>query len=489
MERLKFKDERLWKGLLVLGILLNILVCFTSDLGLDTQVKMAVDDNGSLPWGDLRPDTLGESDPEDGGQRVVLPLYGLSEAAIKATALLTFFGLIGCLLRWTGVHSAAIMSLSPAFIFSIGRGYEEVYLAAFCSLSFILLTGIASNKNRILQNFAGGLIFMLIPYAKGFVNLNFIFFGGLILGLLATMWGEIYARGGEKTRWMSKPHIVSIVVFSIVSLSMVILGIIGYNSTLAILADNPIRYMTAIGFSFLDVVILFTLFGMVAWPFVRPMMSIITSIEDSDIAIMAGYIVGIMTAIVLYVAALWTYEASIWNAEWPGIVWTMGNNGRYITMLFIPFVLLLKHLSNQVDIPTYDSPGSKIKVVAVTLFILLPLSLLASVHGQTMWTDEAAEAMNLGEQEHFLFVSEDTLAMHWLYTFYAPLDAEEKQITGHWRSIDSSWELDLNTSLSQVNTLVTSPDVMFTPEGWIVRSSGEVDFLNGGGEWRVLTRS
>lgn len=489
MERLKFKDERLWKGLLVLGILLNILVCFTSDLGLDTQVKMAVDDNGSLPWGDLRPDTLGESDPEDGGQRVVLPLYGLSEAAIKATALLTFFGLIGCLLRWTGVHSAAIMSLSPAFIFSIGRGYEEVYLAAFCSLSFILLTGIASNKNRILQNFSGGLIFMLIPYAKGFVNLNFIFFGGLILGLLATLWGEIYARGGEKTRWMSKPHIVSIVVFSIVSLSMVILGIIGYNSTLAILADNPIRYMTAIGFSFLDVVILFTLFGMVAWPFVRPMMSIITSIEDSDIAIMAGYIVGIMTAIVLYVAALWTYEASIWNAEWPGIVWTMGNNGRYITMLFIPFVLLLKHLSNQVDIPTYDSPGSKIKVVAVTLFILLPLSLLASVHGQTMWTDEAAEAMNLGEQEHFLFVSEDTLAMHWLYTFYAPLDAEEKQITGHWRSIDSSWELDLNTSLSQVNTLVTSPDVMFTPEGWIVRSSGEVDFLNGGGEWRVLTRS
>ena len=489
MERLKFKDERLWKGLLVLGILLNILVCFTSDLGLDTQVKMAVDDNGSLPWGDLRPDTLGESDPEDGGQRVVLPLYGLSEAAIKATALLTFFGLIGCLLRWTGVHSAAIMSLSPAFIFSIGRGYEEVYLAAFCSLSFILLTGIASNKNRILQNFAGGLIFMLMPYAKGFVNLNFIFFGGLILGLLATLWGEIYARGGEKTRWMSKPHIVSIVVFSIVSLSMVILGIIGYNSTLAILADNPIRYMTAIGFSFLDVVILFTLFGMVAWPFIRPVMSVITSIEDSAIVIMAGYIVGIMTAIVLYVAALWTYEASIWNAEWPGIVWTMGNNGRYITMLFIPFVLLLKHLSNQVDIPTYDSPGSKIKVVAVTLFILLPLSLLASVHGQTMWTDEAAEAMNLGEQEHFLFVSEDTLAMHWLYTFYAPLDAEEKQITGHWRSIDSSWELDLNTSLSQVNTLVTSPDVTFTPEGWIVRSSGEVDFLNGGGEWRVLTRS
>ena len=97
MERLNFEDIRLWKGLLVLGILLNVIVCFTSDLGLDTQVKMAVDDDGALPWGDLRPDTTGQSDPSDGGQRTVLPLYGFSEVGIKAAALITFFGLIACL--------------------------------------------------------------------------------------------------------------------------------------------------------------------------------------------------------------------------------------------------------------------------------------------------------------------------------------------------------------------------------------------------------
>ena len=228
---------------------------------------------------------------------------------------------------------------------------------------------------------------------------------------------------------------------------------------------------------------------MVAWPFVQPMFASLASIEDSNIALMTGYIVGMMTAIVFYVAALWTYEASIWDADWPGIIWTMGNNGRYITMLFIPLVFLLKHSSKHVEVPTYDSPGSKVAVMGMTLLLLLPLSLLASVHGQTMWTDEAADSMSLSDEEHFLFVSEDTLGMHWLYTFYAPLDAEEKQITGHWRSIDSAWVLDLNTSLSQVNTLVTSPDVTLTPNGWIVQSSGEVDLLNGGGEWRVLTRS
>ena len=489
MERLNFEDERLWKGLLVLGMLLNVLVCFTSDLGLDTQVKMAVDENGALPWGDLRPDTIGESDPNDGGQRTVLPLYGMSEGGIKAVALLTFFGLIACLLRWSGIHSAAVLSLSPAFIFSIGRGYEEVYLAAFCGLSFVLFTGILSSKNRILQHIGGGWAFMLMPYAKGFTDATGVIVGGLLLAVTVLLWSEVHLRGGEKTRWMSKPHIVGIAVCSFISLSMVLLGILGYNSTLAILADSPVRYTTAFAFSLFDVVILFTLFGMVAWPFVQPMFASLASIEDSNIALMTGYIVGMMTAIVFYVAALWTYEASIWDADWPGIIWTMGNNGRYITMLFIPLVFLLKHSSKHVEVPTYDSPGSKVAVMGMTLLLLLPLSLLASVHGQTMWTDEAADSMSLSDEEHFLFVSEDTLGMHWLYTFYAPLDAEEKQITGHWRSIDSAWVLDLNTSLSQVNTLVTSPDVTLTPNGWIVQSSGEVDLLNGGGEWRVLTRS
>ena len=489
MERLNFEDKRLWKGLLILGILLNVIVCFTSDLGLDTQVKMAVDDDGSLPWGDLRPDITGQSDPSDGGQRTVLPLYGFSEVGIKAAALITFFGLLACLLRFTGIYSAAILSLSPAFIFSIGRGYEEVYLAVFCALSFILFTGIISTKNRALQNLFGGLIFMLMPYAKGFVEFDGIVIGGILLAFIATSWNVIQTRIPEKTQWMAKPQSVSIVVCSLVSLSMLILGLIDYNSTLGIIGDNPVRYITALAFSILDVVILFTLFGMVAWPFATSMWSAMGEIEDSDIAMMSGFIFGIMTAIVFYVAALWTYEASIWSAEWPGIVWTMGNNGRYATMLFIPIVLLLKHLSNHIEMPIYDSPRSKLKVMGLTLMLLLPLSALASVHGQTMWTDEAAEAMNLSEGEHFLFVSEDTLAMHWLYTFYAPLDAEEKQITGHWRSIDSNWEIDLSTSLSHVNVVVTSPDVTSLPSGWTVSSTGEADLLNGGGEWRVVTRT
>ncbi|MBT5391851.1 MAG: hypothetical protein HOL22_05830 [Euryarchaeota archaeon] len=489
MERLDFEDDRLWSRLLILGILLNVIVCFTSDLGLDTQVKMAVDENGTLPWGDLRPEIAGESDPTDGGQRIVLPLYEMSEFGIKTVALLTFVGMVACLYRWSGVRSAAILSLSPAFIFSVGRGYEEVYLAMFCAAAFILFTGLLSSKYRPLQSFLGGLSFMLMPYAKGFTDGFGVLIGALVLATFSTVWSEISRRGGEKTKWMSKPHVVGIVVSAVVSMSMVILGILGYNSTLSILAESPVRYTTAFAFSILDVIIIFTFFGMALWPFVGSLFRGFSSVEDTKIAMMTGYIVGLMTAIVFYVAALWTYEASIWGADWPGVIWTMGNNGRYATLLFIPMVLLLQELRQHIEVPTFDSPLSKAKGMGLVVLLLLPLSLLASFHGQTMWTDDAASTMELERGEEFLFVSEDTLGMHWLYTFYAPLDAEEKAITGHWRSIDSNWESDLNSSLLQVTTLVVSPDVKYTPNGWIVESSGEVDLLNGKGEWRVLTRS
>ena len=55
---------------------------------------MAVDESGGLPWGDVRPEVAGFSDPNDAGERFVLPVYSGSEASIKATALVVFFGLI-----------------------------------------------------------------------------------------------------------------------------------------------------------------------------------------------------------------------------------------------------------------------------------------------------------------------------------------------------------------------------------------------------------
>ena len=489
MVQFNLDDERTWKGLLALGLLLNLIVCFTSDLGLDTHVKMAVDAEGGLAWGDLRPDVAGQSDPTDIGERTVLPIYAGSEASIKAFALLSFILLIGYVYRAVGERTAAILSISPALIFSVGRGYEEVYFALMFALAFALFTGLWSTHRRLLQNLLGGCLLMMIPFTKGMTEATSVLLYGFILGAIGSLWHWLQEREDERLTFLRHPFQAACAAAGAVTTLMVLAGLFSTSPTLGVMSDMPLRFASAIAFSLFDAVVLFVLFGMVLWPLLRPGLAAMKSIEHPQIATMSAMIAAAMAAIVFYIAALWTYESVLWGASWPGVVWTMGNNGRYITLLFIPIVLLLKHLSQAAGTPTFESPGQALKTIAITLALLLPLSLLAGIHGQTMWTDEAADAMSLEENEHFLFVSDATLGMHWLYTFFEPLDAEQNNITGHWRSVEINWVDALDQELSHVETIVLAPEVDNVPTGWVVESTGEVDLLNGGGEWRVLTRT
>ena len=482
-------DERTWKGLLVLGLFLNIVVCFSSDLGLDTHVKMAVDADGGLPWGDLRPEVAGVSDSSDAGERTVLPMYSGSEASIKAFALVVFFALVGYVHRTIGERSAAILSLSPAFIFSVGRGYEEVYFALAFAVAFGLFTGLWSSNMRLLQNLIGGCMLMLIPYSKGMAGPSSVLLYGALLGAIGYAWHALQERESSRFTWMRNPFKASCTIAGAVGTVMLLAGIFDATPTFGVVKETPLRFVSAIVFSLFDAVGLFVLFGMVLWPLLKPAVAALRATDDAQIATMAAMMAAAMTAIVFYVAALWTYESVLWGASWPGIVWTMGNNGRYMTLLFIPFVVLLKQLNLKAGTPTFEVPGHHMRAIGVTLLLLLPLSLLAGIHGQTMWTDEAADAMNLESGDHFLFVSDATLGMHWLYTFYEPLDAEGKNLTGHWRSTDTNWIGDIDAELSHVTTIVLAPEVNNVPTGWSVESSGEADLLNGGGEWRVLTRT
>ena len=482
-------DERTWKGLLVLGLLLNLVVCFSSDLGLDTHVKMAVDGDGGLPWGDLRPEVAGVSDPSDAGERTVLPMYSGSDASIKAFALVAFFALIGYVHRTVGERSATILSLSPAFIFSVGRGYEEVYFALAFAIAFGLFTGLWSSKMPLLQHLVGGCTLMFIPYAKGMSEPSSVLLYGAFLGSTGFAWYALQRRESSQFTWMRNPFKASCAATGVIGTIMLLAGIFDATPTFGVMKDAPLRFLSAIVFSVFDAIGLFVLFGMVLWPLLKPAVAALRTTDDAQIATMSAMIAAAMTAIVFYIAALWTYESVLWGASWPGVVWTMGNNGRYVTLLFIPLVVLLKQLNLETGAPTFEVPGHCMRAIGVTLLLLVPLSLLAGLHGQTMWTDEAADKMNLENGDHFLFVSDATLGMHWLYTFYEPLDADTNNLTGHWRSTGTNWIGDVDADLSHVTTIVLAPEVNTVPTGWSVESSGEADLLNGGGEWRVLTRT
>lgn len=484
-----FDDDRTWKGLLALGLLLNLIVCFTSDLGLDTHVKMAVDESGGLPWGDLRPETTGFSDPGDLGERRVLPLYSTSEGVVKATGLLIFMGLIGYVYRAVGLRSAAVLSLSPALIFSIGRGYEEVHMALSFGLAFGLFTGLWSKQQLLLQKCTGGLFLMFIPFSKGMVEPSQVLGGAILLGALGFLWHLAQSSGHASLQWLKRPLIAAAGSAATVLAFILVVGATRSSPTLAVMVDEPLRYTSAVLFAVLDALLLFGAFGMVLWPFLRSSIQRLVAVEDPQLSTMLSMITAAATAIVLYIAALWTYESVLWGAAWPEVVFTMGNNGRYVTLLFIPLVVMLNRMHVLYGAPTIDAPGHHLKAICLTVLLLIPISLLASLHGQTMWTDEAAKVMPIENDEHFLFVSDATLGMHWLYTFYEPLDAESKNITGHWRSPDVNWVDDLQQNLPLVTVIVLSPDVDKVPTGWVLASSGEADLLNGGGEWRVLTRS
>ena len=313
-----------------------------------------------------------------------------------------------------------------------------------------------------------------VVYAKG-IDMQW----GLPFGLAALLWFEIANRNDSLKARMSNPIQVLTGFGVSIALGMFLIGIFEMNSTLSIIAEQPSRFASAMLFAILDVVVIYALFGMVLWPFIGSAIKGLKQANDLETATLAGMIVAFSVAITIYVAALWTYESTLWNADWPWMILTMGNNGRYISLMLIPAFMLLRRMNEiGLDVECLESPGEKYRHLVIGVALILPLSLLASIHAQTMWTDDAADTLNSGleDGEDFLFVHDATLGMHYLYTFHTAIeDVHKRNITGHWRSPDSGWEQELYSNeeienrgnLSDVGWIVISPNIEWDPlQGW-----------------------
>ncbi|GIR07996.1 MAG: hypothetical protein CM15mP18_3250 [Methanobacteriota archaeon] len=92
-------------------------------------------------------------------------------------------------------------------------------------------------------------------------------------------------------------------------------------------------------------------------------------------------------------------------------------------MVLLPAaVWLIVHLQGEAPLPTERS--------AARLRVLLPLALLAAAHGQTLWTDDAAEAAldHLEEGDDLLLIHDPTLAVHWLYTMHPSFPSKARTV-------------------------------------------------------------
>ena len=502
-------NKQFWKWLLIGGILLNVFTAFSSELGVDTHTRLADDDDGSLVWGHTRPIDNLASDPDyapsDDEWTLSLAPSSLGEMGVRGLAIALTLALIGLggiaygmFSEGNGRRAAALIAIYPTFVFSTGRAYAEPTIAIFVMLIVLINARLVAEKGieyRIGGAFASAICMMGIMMLKGINPMYGVFFG---LAVLAYHLIDIYLPALHSvTRNPLRGGLLTSVV---VGITMLVIGASGGGATLSVISVNAPRFFFALIVAIFDIVLIYTLFGMMIWPFICSAWKKLVNTEDMPTTFLAITITGFTTAITIYVAALWTYESIIWNADWPWVMWTMGNNGRYISLIMIPILMLLAHLNHLYpDLPSLESPGKKSAVFAVGILLIIPISLLAGIHGQTYWTDDAADVLDnkMEDGEDFLFIHDGTLGMHYLYTFHTEIDdVDQRNITGHWRSPDSGWQDELvdgvkmenRGNLSNVQWIVFAPGTYWTDgylEDWNMTLLGCADFMNGGGNWEI----
>ena len=503
------ETQRFWKGLLILGIFLHLLVSITSDLGLDAHIHatyITVEDGtgvNQLDWGQTTLVDSGASDAASGedidGRYAALHtwfafcflLFGTTQTALHLGAfVLSILALAA--VWWTtrdlfDEHAAlcltALVSIHPTFLFATGRANAE-------TLMLLVMVGFTYSIIMLARKKMMPAIPLLILSAfvgvstKGLPT-------SLVIGILIISAVALTIQPMRMKRAFS----IGVGIATILCLLSIITSTGG-----SILAAKsaPVRFLSAILIATLDVVIIYSLFGMVLWPFFRRDDS---EKPDKEATLLTGMIGLSAAGIVLYVAGQWTNYSLAWDAPWPWSAWIMGNNGRYASMLMVPAFWLIMRLRqvNGGDLASLESPRPRAKALMVGIMLVLPISMLVALHGQTIWTEEPAELLsrNIEDGEDFLFVSDATMGMHWLYTFHLEVDPHnEREITGHWRADTTDWKDELviggefpnRGNLSNVEWIVLSQGITWdAPNGWHKGESGNIDFMNGGGEWEIWT--
>ena len=504
-------NQRSWNILLALGIFLNIVVCFTSDLGLDTHVRMAADEEGMLPWGSTRPIDTEASNPDDLG-RVSAPI---SYSSMQVKMISFSITMVLILIAWMiDNRLASLISIYPTFIFSNGRGYQEGAIAITAAVGFLFLfhryQSKTTEKKSVIErwDFSGeppspilsimaGIVLVSIVQWKGYLDNQLVIIGGLCLGLVT----YYLMKSRILSKWQTSTMKKGIIVYILATIAFFILGFLGYGGSLNVIKDEPLRLLSAYPFAVLDVLVIHLAFGMMIWPFIKSLgVSLNQNTEESVTwhFLACVFVAAFLTA---YVAAQWTLESILWSASWPGIIWTMGNNGRYVSLLMIPiFILIIRLEKTNPQQITLQKLSEEKKPMALAIILVLPLSIFASFHGQTMWTDDAADflAEQVEDGDEFLLIHDQTLGMHWLYTMHNSFVQEDLvNVTGHWRSPDSGWQEELNQSeikpnrgdISSIEWLVMAPGLEGPSGEWEPIKQGQADFLNGGGEWSIFKRN
>ena len=485
---------RLW---FAAGGLLVVVALLSSAPGLDTTLLLSVDESGQAPWGSARTVDPLASDPESSTaltqaawlDPLGLGLFGVHLVGVVALVLLAWG--LGNLPRWHEPDAAwspwlaSIVLLHPGMLFAVGRGYSEPVGAL---LGGVML--LAPLHPRLAKRDALGATALAVILSTGAAavllalkGLNPWWAGAWAVLLFAWNGPVGLARRFEGHDGWKGPRQVGAMLSLFVAVGLLAALVTGAGSVADV--RGGWWWWTFLPIAVFDVLGLYLLLGAGLWAFGNGEIKI----KGADAQFLFGVVGVLIGALSAYVAALWAVEGQAWDLAWWQTTVVLGNNGRHGMVLIPAAVWLALCLRGGASLPT--------ERLHRAFVLLLPLALLAAAHGQTLWTDDAAEAAlsHLEEGDDVLLIHEPTLAMHWLYSMHPVLSEQGPEgLVGHWRAPDADWQGEVLTGvtfpdrgdLSQVTVIVVAPGLDVTLDGWSEAETGEAPWMNGGGTWRIL---
>ena len=460
-------EKRHWKILLIAGIIFHIIAAYMMPIGLDAHVHATYvtdqmnDGEGHLEWGELRQDSEKGSTPKEVSSddkwfawhmimQIWFTIFGVSLIAMHLLSLTIGLACLAVIYFVTNdlfdkdraLSVTALASIYPPLIRGTGRLYQESAILLLASLAiYCVVKGLQTPTQKKWWIFPIISIFIICSF-KGM-----------------PFWMGLVAIAGL---YLCQKIQFNLITFTIIAFSTEIF-VIYRNGVSVFSIDVIIALLSSV------IAAIIFLYCAVLLGKKNP-----TVEENKAIILQNGTMVSV-AVLIGWVAGLWVSEAHFADTGIFEILFTLRNNPRYLTLLFIPLIFI--RFLNDEDYSLISEENKKLAYSFIAIMIVINLAVFSVTVGER-GTQIIGSQLNgeIDDGEDILFISDSDLAMHRMYTMHITLDPDsDKSNLAIWRTTDSGWELELNDCEDLKNIVwivVDYTGLDTTPDGW---ESVEID--------------
>jgi len=487
---------KFWLGLIGIGVVLRLVGSLISALHVDAQMHAAYainfleTGNFQLDWGPSRnPYFLEASHPAGEGADVGwtyavwhlwlagwIGLFGRSETVIHVSSLVISAVLLFCTWKLTdsrfgrpaALRLTALVAIHPSLVGASVAGMHEEVIALLILLGcFTVLKGLDQHADSDKPVWWAA----MIPIAFALSMIKGL---GLIVPLVGAV-GAILWLLFERSRaegdgvLQTRPLMVLGWLVLLVWAAFLIPALVDPSPGWALswVVLHPWPFAQALVLTLLVFGLLWGGVGLVVWPYSRELCARLRAGDLPAGALHLLFFIGLSFSVVVLInASFWAHEGFLLGMSVPRTGLQYWRNGRYMSLLLIPFQWLLLVLAMQrtnladgeddaditdsvaADLPRVDDEftlGAKPQALLLTMLVLFSFAVVALFIDQHD-AEEVSEAVGreLGDGGEFLLVTPPKAGMHRLYEFHMGVDADlSHDLLGHWRSDTLDWRAEL----------------------------------------------